>query len=368
MIVNVPTLEELTARIWAAISESTGLTDTSESAVGYNIAKACAAEALSRWETLAQVERAHDFSTAYGADLDKLGEMFGVYRQRPSTASTKSSPRDLKFTNNGAGTVTVPEGTRVWDPQNPDISYFTTLATNINAGQQAYIPAAAPAQGASYNVGANRLTSHNVVASSVTVTNEIPITSGSDTEDDDTYRSRISNALLRLEGPNLTTVRSVLMEVPGVRNVTLFNLSRGTGTLDALIEGYDREIPDAVLSACQSILDDTVAAGISAKARGPVLKYVDVSVQVVIKSTGSLTSVKSSISEAIRGYVDNLTIEDGTGIGTLYMSELAARIQESSPDIITSRATLTVDGIPALSSDQRLQFGSKFVSQAVIVR
>lgn len=367
MIVNVPTLEELVERMWAAVSTATGLTDRSESGVTYNIVKACAVEALTRWETLARVEQAHDFTTATGSDLETIGQMFGVYRKNSMRASTLSSPRPLKFTNNGGTTAAIPIGTRVWDPQSPEISYFTTALVSISPGNQAYINATAPYEGTYYNVGANRLVSHNAPVASVSVTNEIPITSGTDTETDESYRARIQQSLLRYEGPNPTSVRLALMAVPGVRNVTLLPFARGTGTIDALIEGYDTIIPTEVVSACQSVMDETVAAGISAKVRAPELVYVDITVQVRLTPTGDFQGVRSSISEATRGYIDNLPIETGDGNAVLYMAELSARIQESSPDILTSKTTLTVNGIPALTADQRLQFGQKFASQAVVV-
>lgn len=370
MIINVPTVEELTSRMWAAVAAATGLTDTSESSVGYNIVKACATEAVLRWRALADVERAHDFSQATGSDLDRIGEMFGVYRRRASIASSRSTPRGIKFTNPGGATITIPDGTRVWDPDNPDISYFTTSAITIPGGLEGYVDVEAPAEGEYYNVGAARLVAHNAGGTGATVINEIPITTGTDIEPDSNYRARISQAMRRMEGPNVATLRALLMSVPGVRNATVLNLARGTGTIDVLIEGYDREVPDAVIAACQSAAEETVAAGVSVKIKAPELVYVDVTVLLNLKAGSSFTSVRSSVSEAIRGYIDNLPIEAGGGNGTLYMSELSARVQQADPAILSSKTTLTIDGVPALSSqtsDQRLQFGQKFASQALLI-
>lgn len=366
MIVNVPTIQEVTQRIWAAVSSATGLTDTSESSVGYNIVKACATEIVTRWETLATVEQAHDFTQATGADLDKIGEMFGVYRRRATTASSRNTPRGIKFTNNGGTTVTIDSGTRVWDPENPEISYFTRTTISISAGQEGYVDADAPSAGEYYNVGANRLVASNV-GGAVTVINELPITTGSDTETDSGFRARISQALTRMEGPNITALRAVLMSVPGVRNATILNLARGTGTVDVLIEGYDREVPTEVINACQTAAEEIIAAGISVTIKAPQLVYVDVTVLLNLKASASFTSVRAAVSETIRGYIDNLPIEQGDGAGTLYMAELSARVQQASPDILSSKTTLTVDGIPALSADQRLSFGQKFASQAMII-
>lgn len=362
-----PQREELLQRAWERVSQATGLTNNSESGVAYNILAAFTAEISNLWDQLETAETQSNLSTATGAALDNIGAFFGVTRRKSTKASTVGTTATVKFTNNGLTSVTIPSNTRVWPTNSVDRAYFTVENLIIGAGEQGYVNVRAAYNGSYYNVGANTLVNHNLNLPNVTVTNELPIMTGRDEETDENYRARISREILRKEGANLTAVRDALLEIPGVRDVLPLNLARGTGTLDVIIYGYERDVPSTVISECQRVLDEEVAAGISAIARAPVTRPVDVTVQLSIKPSAIFAQVRAAVSEAIRGYLDNLPVEDGTGEGTLVFNELAARIQESHPDIIDSTVSLTINNIPALRSNQTLGIGERFISRVIAI-
>jgi len=365
MAISKPKLEERLSRAWDRVSQATGLTADHSSSIAYNIIAAFCAEIMDLWDELEVAESQSNLSTATGVNLDTIGEFFGVTRRSASSATTVGTTATAKFTNNGADPVTIPAETRVWPTNAIDRAFFTVGNIVIPAGQQGYTDLRAASTGTYFNVGANTLTNHSLGYSSVTVTNELPITNGRDTETDENFRVRIAREILRKEGANLTAVREALLEVPGVRDVVLLNLARGTGTLDALIYGYDRTVPDAVVAECQRVLDEEVAAGVSAIAKAPVTRSVDVTVRLRLRPSATFAQVRAVVSEAIRGYIDNLPIEAGEGMGVLVFQELAARVQEASGDIIDSEVSLTVDNIPALRSNQTPSIGERFVSRAI---
>jgi len=355
------------SRAWDRVSQATGLTNNTESGIAYNILAAFCSELRDLWMQLEQAERQSNLSTAVGSYLDSIGEFFGVIRRTAKSATSTGTTSSVKFTNNSGGSITIPEGTRVWTTNAVDRAYFTTASLVIPAGGQGYVNVTAANVGTFYNTGANTLTNHNAILSGVTVTNELPILNGRDIETDENYRTRISREILRKEGANLTAIREALMDIPGVRDVILMNLARGTGTIDVFIYSYARDVPAAVLAECQRVLDEEVAAGVSAIAKAPITVPVDVVVKLQITSSAIFSQTRALVSESIRGYIDNLEIEQGGGEGTLIFQELAARIQESSPDIVDSTVSITIDNIPALRANQTLDVGERFTSRVISI-
>lgn len=366
-MIQKPTFEELLSRAWNNVSNATGLTASSESGIAINILKVFTQELLNLWDSMEYIESQGLLSTATGINLDKIGQFFGVVRRSASASTTIGGPSSVKFTNNGGTTAIIPANTRVWPSEDPTIAYFTVISISIPAGGQAYSDVRAATSGQFFNVGANKLVNHSVGDSSITVTNELPITNGTDIESDNNYRIRIQNEVLRRESSNPTAIREALLEVPGVRDVQINNLARGTGTLDVLIYGYDNIVPQAIIDTCQSVLDLNVAAGISALALAPVTSFVDVTVKLRLKTSAILSTIKTTVSAAIAGYINNLPIEDGSGNGTLIFQELAARVQESSPDIIDSDVQLLVNDLPTLKSNQLAEVGSRFIARVIAI-
>ena len=367
-MISSPSFSEILSRAWTTITENTGLSNSSESSVSYAILKAFCQELTNLYTQAEYIETQGQLSSAQGSNLDSIGQFFGVSRRVSTSSSTVGSPYSVKFTNNGATPALISANTRVWPSGDQSIAYFTVSAITVPAGQSVYVDVTAASPGEFHNVGANQLDSNSSGISTITVTNEIPITTGQDIESDDNYRVRIQNEIYRRESSNLIAVREALLEVPGVRDVSLLNLARGTGTLDVLIYGYDRVVPDSVIANCQYVLEQSVAAGISALAKAPVYVQVSVTATLVIKTSADSASVRSLVSSSVRGYCDNIGIEDGSGNGTLIYQELAARVQEASSDIIDSNVSLTVNNLPALKSNQTLLPGEQWQLISVIVQ
>lgn len=363
----IPSYTELLNRVWSNVSAATGLTNQSESGFAYNIVAATVQELMGLWNEIDYLDTQGKLSTATGSNLDSIGAFFGVIRNNPTTATTQGTSSSVTFTNNGPNTVQIPANTRVWNSSIPGVSYYTGAPIEVLSGQSVSVQAAAGAPGSYYNVGAGALNMSSMYGSAVTVTNPLPISNGSDLESDANYRVRISNAVFQREGPNLTAIRSFLLQIPGVRDVVITNLARGTGTLDVMVYGYTPQISTSVASQCQAVLNTVVAAGVSAVVRTPQLIYVDVSAQVVITQAGVPGTVRTNVTAAIQSYINNLPIEDGSGNGTLRYSALLSAIQTADPSILGSAYSMVVNGLPSIATDQTLMVGNEFVPRTISV-
>lgn len=362
-----PQYDTLARRMWDAVAEKTGISDDSESSISASIIRVLAQELSNIWDELVYIDSQGQLSTATGSNLDKLGQFFGVIRKSAVAASTIGGALSVNFTNNSLSTVTIPANTRVWSSSNNQAAYYTVFALTIAPGDNGYIDVKAAAPGEVYNIGARQIDSHNSGYLNVTVSNDTPIITGQDLETDSNYRARIQQEIYRKEGSNITAIKAALIDIPGIRDVEILNFNRGAGTIDVLLYGVDRILPNSIIQQAQTVLDNTIAAGVSAIAKAPVYIPISIAVKINIKSTVSFDNVKALVSAAVIGYISNIPIENGSNNATIYYSELAARVQQSSPDIISSVVSTTINGLPSLKNDQFLDSGQQWLLELVTV-
>lgn len=363
-MVATPSFDELYNRMWTRLTQTTGITNNSESGFAANITKIVCQEIINLWQELEFLESQGQISTATGSYLEKIGQFFGVYRLKATSSTTLGTPSSVRITNNGVTDITVPGNIRIWASSDPNISYYTVSPVDVVAGSDSYVDVIAGSPGSNYNIGAEVLDRIEINTNTIVVINDIPIINGADIESDNNYRKRIQDEIYRREGPSLTSIRASLLEVPGVRDVTLLNFSRGPGTLDVIIYGYSKVVPNSVISNCQEVLDNEIAAGISAIAKAPISVFLDLEIKVKLKPNANQNAY-TLVLAAVRGYVDNLPIEDGSGNGTLIYNELLARVQQSTSDIVDSNIILTVNNSPALRTNQSISIGQRLVSRSI---
>lgn len=366
MPLQPPTYDELVQGAQREL-QKLGFFNWTEGSAINAIVKVIAAYLLDIWSTLADLELQTNPTTARGRYLDNIGEMFGVKRLPPQVASTLGHGPSVKFTNNGASSVTVPINTRVWNTANPDIAFFTTRALSLGAGEEAFVDVVAGSAGEDYNVGANTLIAHNAGMAQITVLNVTPIGGGTFFESDDAYRFRIKNALLAKNGATEISLIQALLKVPGVRDVMINEGARGNGSVDVVVVPIDRFASSDLLNAAEQAITDTIAAGISWRLKTPKVIQVDVAVQLRLREDATLAEITPLVEAAVRGYLDNLRVNDGKGGSDLIYNELVSRIQDASPSIIDSTTVLTIDGAPSLATNVSPEPGGRIVSGFVSV-
>lgn len=374
MGVTVPTRTELVNFIETALRERAGITNFSESSVAGTLTNTIAALISDIYENLSEIEIRRSLSTAYGPYLDEIGDLYGVRRLPAKAATTLGSGRSVMFTNPTSLEVIVPAHTRVWAKNNYDTAYYTEYDITIppvdsnGVAGRAYVDVSAAGPGDTYNVAPNTLTQHNVGSQLIQCTNVRAITNGSGTESDENYRFRIKNAILARQGENETTLRMRLTELPGVRDVVIRPLARGTGTVDVIIVPVDRYTTEDLLAQAQQVAEDSVPIGVSALVKAPIEHPVDVEIQLAVKPSGDRTVAKSLAASAVRSYIDNLPMGNEFGDGDLIISAMVAAAAGASEDIRdVNVARVKVDNRPANLVNQRALPGERYYLQSIKV-
>lgn len=365
-----PSQSEILSRIHNKIRLNTSLTANLDSSMIGMLTKIIAAEMDMIWQYVEEAERQSNISTATGENLDNFGMLFAVPRKTEAASSTAGLARSVRFTNNGATTVNIPTGTRVWKTEMPSLAYFTIETVSITAGSSEFVHVRAAETGEVYNVGVGELTAHNHPITSVTVTNVLPIMNGESRESDASYRERILQEMSRRDVVNSSNIVALLRSVPGVRDIYLLEGYRGHGTFDAVIVPYNYSDISTVVSECQELINDAVPVGISGRAVPPTYRQLDirVSLQFAPGTSSRWETVREAIKVQISSMVDNLPVEDGSGSGTFYASRIQSTAQTSDAIVLDARVSLNLDSVPYSSEGEiRVGKGERLIIRSLAV-
>lgn len=366
MPLTPPTYDEL-FNIFRREMERLGFNHWAEGSRVGAIGKVFSAYIVDLWQALADLEQQANPSNARGIYLDRIGEQFGVKRLPPQPASTLGKGAAVKFTNNGSTSITIPSSTRVWNPDDPDIAFFTVQDLTLQGGQEGFVDVVAGSTGEDFNVGANVLTFHNAGISQASVTNVRPVGGGTYFESDAAYRFRVSQALQARQGATEIAIRQAALKVPGVRDALIHSGVRGNGSLDIIVVPIDRYASQSLMEAVRVAVGDTIAAGISWRVLSPIVVRVDVQVQLRLQGGAVLEEVRAIVESSVRAYIDNLRVNDGQGGSDLIYNELISRIQDADNNILDSVVNLSVNGTPTLQTNILPAPGERLVSGAVSI-
>lgn len=361
------TSEEVFARFRATM-EPLGFTHWSQGSNIGAIGRIFAEELSAAWTTLSDIERNLSLSEASGIHLDNIGLTYGIRRHQPTFAHTIGSGPVVQFTNNGGTQVTISAGTRVWNPDVDDIAFLTVNQLVLESGQQGYVDVHAVNAGETHNVAAGQLTVHNAGMTSISVTNIRAITGGAYAESDERLRYRISLALTARSLATPVAIESAVLAVPGVKQVIINPLSRGNGTLDVIVVPISRVMSNELRVSLETVLENTVAAGTSWRLIEPVAIRIDAEITLVLKPGYRLEQVKALVDLSVRGYIDNLDINDGNGNSDLIYNELVSRVQGASSGIIDSQISLSREGNRTLSVNLSPEPNQRFISGSIQIR
>lgn len=370
MPVPRPSEQEILNRIYNRIRNETPITANLDSSVIGVILKIVAAEMDLVWAYVEDLYRQSNLSTATGAALDNFGLLFAVPRKTATPASTAGYTRAVRFFNTGSTTVTIPSGTRVYKDTDPSVAYFTIEGVTIAPGSSDDVHVSAANTGDVFNVAIGELNRHSVPNVSVQVTNILPIQNGAFEESDASYRERILQEITRKDSLNVFNTDAMLRRVPGVRDVFILPFKRGAGTFDAVIIPYNQAATQQVVSECQRLLDTNVPAGISAKARSPQYRQLDVRINLRFTPDAGDTreQARQSIRAQIIARIDNLPVENGSGNGTFFTSLIRGAALVADPTILDAIVTLGLDASPIASEGEiKLAIGERLVLRSLSV-
>jgi len=309
-ITPTPSYTDLLQTFQAYCTERLGTTNYSEGS-GINLILQMMATEIERfYQLLGAAESSRDIELATGNDLDNLARPFGILRRSAQPAGASTAGPQVIVTNTTGSPIVLQTGMLFWSPSDPS-TRFALVGTGITigAGQNQSVQVQARQVGSSGAVGIGQLTAHNGVQGLVSV-NVLPINSGRDQEDDDSFRYRITQTIrTSIVGgsSSLSGVQLYLESLPNILSVILVPLARGPASLDAIIVTESGLPDDDFLTSVQEQMASVCAAGISVRAKSPTIAGVTASVVLSIPPRTPTSGLKTLVTSLIQGYIDSRT-------------------------------------------------------------
>lgn len=322
--------------------KNTGITYFSDGSIARALVETNSLEIDRLQQYVVEVFQNAFLSTAGGIYLDMWGDTLGLPRLLPLQAETLIEDGAVRFyvdsgtlgsrlpdpTNLGQGLI--PSGTIISDPSG-NVEFVVTEAVSFPVNSRsAAVPVRAYQTGERFNVGANRLTVHNLNSQEVRVINDIAITSGRDIESDEEYRFRLSKALTSRYGSNTTAVEVAAISTPGVSRVNLLEYARGAGTFDVLLIPQGNRITESIKNATKNAISLVAAYGVSFEVREPEYIPLKLTLQLIFNSSVSeaeKSRLREQVQSSLLAYIADIPLG-----GELIINQLRA-VSLISPSI-----------------------------------
>lgn len=144
------------------------------------------------------------------------------------------------------------------------------------------------------------------------------------------------------------------------------------------VEVFDFEVANShtffvngfLTSNCQTLLNEYVPIGISALARPPQYRQLDITANLQFdpSSMDNAETIRQSIRAQIISRIDNLPVEDGSGVGTFYTSQIRALAIMTDPSVLDAVVSIGLDGSPiAPNGTITLGIGQRLVLRSLTV-
>jgi uncharacterized phage protein gp47/JayE len=342
------------------VAANVGFTDISENSVLRTIVESIVAEIDIQYYQLDQTYASMMIDNATGEDLDKLVSILGITRN-PCVEAVGV----VRFSRVTPATsdILIPVGTIVSTAKdvNGNLIEFATTSVNtsITTGNTYVdVEIVAMEAGALY-VSANSITIMvDPIIGVASITNIIPVDSGSDGETDDALRAEAKLALAGLGKGTLTALQSVIEGIEGITSVLVLDKNRGTGTVDISVVSTVMPVPQSILDEVNTAIANTKSGGIDVQIISPTVVTVNITVSLTKDSNYDATELKNAAGNAIVAYIDSLNIGDtfvktkmqsavlqaSLGILDISMSAPTDNVTATSSQIIR-RGTITIDGV-----------------------
>lgn len=312
------------------VNANIGITNTMPGSVIRTIIESLLAEVDIQNYTIDQIYKAMNIDTATGSDLDAIVSILGVTRKQATYGEgTIVFGRSDVY----ASDIVIQYAQMVSTKQDINGTMYEFIVIDENAKLPAgelttNIKIRASSPGYIY-LPVNTITIMNTPVIGIEyVTNIVEFSGGTDQETDDELRNRAKQALAGLGKGTNSALRSALMELAGVLDAIVMDMSRGVGTADIVL--VTNEIPPSttLMNQINDVISNTKSAGINIGVIYPTIKPQDITVTIT-DMTGSILSknVIDSIGNAIVEYCNSLSVGD-----TLIISQLERSIGNTIND------------------------------------
>lgn len=335
------------------------VTNLNPGGVARSLVEVTAGQVAELYDVLAANEVMRYPSTAVGVYLDLIGESFGLTRGSPGTSEASATDKNIKFYVTSGTLIdfipnsNIPVLTQI-KSSDGSIVYQVTERAFFGAGDtEVWVSAEALSAGSDSNIAPGILITHTMGPTQVLVTNRFAISSGSDVEDDESYRFRISNAWLTLQTANPTALRAAILSIPDVAEVRIQEFSRGIGTYEILIVPRESSVSASVLRHAASVLDRVRAAGVRTFVRQPDYSPFEITLRLqFIRGTTETEKnrLRSTTRRVVADYIGDIRLG-----GSLVINELRQRVMQISDQIFDmSIECLAINRRPQLLVNYRL--------------
>jgi uncharacterized phage protein gp47/JayE len=235
-------------------------------------------------------------STATGASLDLLGELYNVRRKTVTdvvTVNARIGSFYFYVDSPAVADITIPAGTSVYTASDSFIGrqlrYETTQSATILAGRTRVWVSIKPSfTDGVFTAGADSLTVHsfpNPAGVVVKCRNPKPIAPQPNLESDENYRVRIKKGIRVTASGTLDAVRFAGLGIVGVRDIRIKQNIYGMGSFEVMVVPENRGVTVDVMNAVDSAIELVRPVGVRMFLKQPVPVPVDIGAAVVVDST-----------------------------------------------------------------------------------
>lgn len=362
---EIKSLAQMNADSLAYLASNTDITYLSEGSLARGLVEATNSE-ISKVQEYIAASYANTFlNSASGYYLDLIGQMLGVKRLPVSAGSASAEDLNVqfsvpsgslgdKFPNPGnLNQGKVPIGTKI-TTQDGSIVYRVSedvvFPRNLKS---VFVPVVSDQAGNNYNVGRNKLVSHNGPAG-VTVTNLKPIDNADAVESDAQFRYRLTNFVASQPTGNEIAVRLAALGSADISNVVLQEFARGAGTFDALLVPVGNSVSFRSSEVIRKSIERVSAFGVSVRVKQPDYIKFKLTIQLVPakgSALGILDVNKLNAKTAVLNYFESIRLGGELIINRL-RAEIINAVTEDIKDI--NILELCLDGKPHVIRNVKL--------------
>lgn len=149
-------------------------------------------------------------------------------------------------------------------------------------------------------------------------------------ESDEEFRYRVSRFIRAVASGNRTSIRVAALSVPGVADIMIDDKSRyGFGAFDVYVIGEDLTTDYLLVTPVEEAIIGITPPGIKANVMATPKILVSCSFKAVVRSGSAKDTLKETINNALKNYVDNISIS-----GELSKYKIIDSIAKSDTNVI----------------------------------
>lgn len=266
-----------------------------------------------------------NLSSASGKDLDKIGEMFNIFRKQSNYAYADNIVVSIKDGSKATFDINIPKGSVITgrNENGDEIDFIVIEDAIIAAGTNSTtISMRAKRTGAEYNLPPASLHSITYPGTiELSVYNPSTIYTGSDEESDINYRYRIMKSRDTLAKGTIEAISQAILSIEGISDIVVVN------DIDTTIYIKTTSVNPSnfVLQEAQLIADSYSAYGHNVYVKEPKKLYVHLTVHV----NDANSSSREILYSIAKNYINNLDMGE-----SLSLSELETILRTQVKDIV----------------------------------